>query len=148
MPKQSLKLRKNKVLALDYGVRRIGVASGDVDFKIAFPRGIILNKSLDFVIGEISLLVKELDVSLIVVGFPLNMEGNSWNILMKKAKSFSEKLKEKLPSVEIILFDERLSSFEADQIIKKALSAGAKKLHKIQNDAYAAQIILQRFFDK
>ncbi len=64
-------MKKGKVLAIDYGSKRIGIATGDLELKMAFPRDIIKNKG--GILKEILDLVNELDVKLIVIGFPLNM---------------------------------------------------------------------------
>ncbi len=125
---------KGKVLALDYGSKRIGVASGDLEHGIAFPRDIIENKGDIF--GKILSLCEELDVVLVVVGLPLSMEQQQEeNPLMREVSSFVEKLRAR--GLEVALLDERLSSFEASQKIGRKQGV----------DAQAAQVILQRYFD-
>ena len=125
---------------MDYGKRRIGVASGDFEIGIAFPRTIIENKSSDFVIGEISKLCKELDVKVIVVGLPLAMKDDQReNRIMKNVEIFVEKLHILFKDIQIELLDERLSSFEAEKLMGEYDMKGP-------DDLYAAQIILQRFF--
>lgn len=127
-------MKKGKVLALDYGTKRIGVASGDLEHKIAFPRDVILNKG--DVASRIADLCKELDVVLVVVGWPLQMqEERSVNPIMPELKRFVERL-EKM-GLKIQLLDERLSSFEAKELTGESRNV----------DAHAAQIILQRYFD-
>lgn len=133
-------MKKGKVLAIDYGTKRIGVASGDLEVKIAFPRTVIENKGMDFVMKELLKICDELDVKIIVVGLPLSMEeGQKENKIMQGVKIFVKKLKSILKNVEIVLFDERLSSFEAEELMQKYNLTGP-------DDLYAAQIILQRFF--
>ncbi len=135
-------LQKGKVLALDYGKRRIGVASGDIEAGIAFPRVVIQNKSLPYVLGELTKMYKELDVKMIVIGLPLSMqEDQRENRIMKDVKTFVDTLNATFKDVEIALIDERLSSFEADQLMSEYKIEGP-------DDLYAAQIILQRFFNK
>lgn len=127
-------MKKGKVLALDYGTKRIGLASGDLEHKIAFPRDIILNKG--DAIKRIFDLCKELDIVLVVVGWPLQMqEKRPVNPVMPQLKQFVKKL-EKM-GLKVTLLDERLSSFEA-----KKLTGESRNV-----DAHAAQIILQRYFD-
>lgn len=135
---------KGKVLALDYGTKRIGIASGDLEIGIAFPRDVFENK--ENVIERIGLLCEEIGVKKIIVGLPLNMsEGHGENKVMKSLKVFVEKLLSVVSKQEIgvELLDERLSSFEASQMTGKS-----GKSRKENLDAYAAQIILQRYFDK
>lgn len=127
-------MKKGKVLALDYGTKRIGVASGDLEHKIAFPRDVILNKG--DVIARIFDLCKELDIVLVVVGWPLQMqEERSDNPIMAELKRFVAKLEAMGLKVEFL--DERLSSFEAKELTGQSRNV----------DAHAAQIILQRYFD-
>lgn len=130
-------MKKGKVLALDYGTKRIGVASGDLEFKIAFPRELIENKNDEFVLKRVTELCEELGVVLVVVGLPLKMKAEqSENKLLKQVEVFVEKLRD--TGLKVQLVDERLSSFEASQ--KVGFS------HKV--DQYAAQIILQRYFEE
>lgn len=134
-----------KVLALDYGKKRIGLASGDTETKISFPQSIIENKGGDFVISEIIKFCEEWSVGLIVVGLPLNMDNDEEdNEMMKEVRFFVKKLKDSI-EVNVELFDERLSSFEAEEIMRAdGKNTKDQKEHK---DAFAAQIILQRYFD-
>lgn len=134
-------MKKGKVLAIDYGSKRIGVASGDLGVKIAFPRIVIENKSMGFVMEKLLRICKELDVKMIVIGLPLRMEEEQKeNKIMQGVKIFAKKLKNTLKDVKIVLIDERLSSFEADELMKQYNLTGP-------DDFYAAQIILQRFFN-
>lgn len=134
-------MQKGHVLALDYGSKRIGVASGYLELGIAFPREIIANRGFEYVVGRIKELCEELNVAKIIVGYPFNMETNQKkSVMMKAVEVFAEKLKVDLVErgVEVLFFDERLSSFEA-----RELMGGRRKAV----DETAAQIILQRYFD-
>lgn len=134
-------MTSGKILAIDYGSKRIGVASGDLEVKIAFPRIVIENKGMAFVMEKLLKICRELDVRMIVVGLPLRMEEDQKeNKIMQGVKIFTKKLKNALKDVEIVLIDERLSSFEADELMKQYNITGP-------DDLYAAQIILQRFFN-
>ena len=133
-------LNKGKVLAIDYGKRRIGIASGDLEVGIAFPRTVIENKSREYVLGQLLKICSDIQVKMIIVGLPLSMqEDQRENRIMKDLKSFIENLKVAMKDIEVVLFDERLSSFEADQLMSEYNMKGP-------DDSYAAQIILQRFF--
>lgn len=133
-------MNKGKVLAIDYGKKRIGVASGDLEIGIAFPRTVIANKSRDFVLDQLAKICADIQVKMIIVGLPLSMqEDQKENRIMKDLKSFIKSLEERLKGIEVVLFDERLSSFEADQLMSEYNLKGP-------DDSYAAQIILQRFF--
>jgi len=140
-------MKRGKFLALDYGKKRIGVATGEADFGMAFPRSVIKNISFELVIDELKDLCEELDVGCIVVGLPLNMDHeDEENEITKEVKKFTDKLQKAVGEIEVVLFDERLSTFEAKELMRRSAGDGDKKL--LGKDAYSAQIILQRFFDK
>ncbi len=136
-------MKKGKVLAVDYGTKHIGLATGDLDIKIAFPRDVFENK--EGVEDRIFSLCEELGVRKIVVGLPLSMrEDQKRNFLVEKVEQFVDLLQKRLKGLEIDieLFDERLSSFEAEQLVGKDARTAGERL-----DAHAAQVILQRYFD-
>lgn len=131
---------KGKVLAIDYGEKMIGLASGELEFRIAFPRAVLLNRGLAKLVSEISAIVQEENVQLIVIGLPLNMEeGQSENLLTLQIKNFVAALQEALPTITIELVDERLSTFEASKY-----RADLKKGDRL--DSHAAMVILNRYF--
>lgn len=145
--------QKGKVLALDYGKSRIGLATGDLSLKIATPRDVISAKNIDFAISNILDFCIKWEVKIIVVGLPLSMSEKQSEEMEKSVRYFVEKIEknidlsenENLRNIEIILFDERLSSFEADDMMR---SAGKKDCDRRKyRDSYAASVILQRFFD-
>lgn len=133
-----------KVLALDYGTKRIGIASGDRGMGIAFPRDIVDNNPAVF--DKIEKLCVDLDVKIVIIGLPLSAkEEYAENKVMKSLRVFVDMLKKRLDllNVEIEYVDERFSSFEASAVTGKS---GLSKKDKL--DAHAAQVILQRYFDK
>jgi len=148
-------MQKNKrVLSIDYGTKRIGIATGSLETKVAFPRDVILNKGYDFVINEIFSLCKKWEIDLIIVGIPFNMNEeqtetkmiDAVNDFVKVLKDWiSESKDEDISRISVELFDERLSSFEADSLMKSAQKKDSERGK--YRDVYAAQIILQRFFD-
>lgn len=136
-----------RVLALDYGTKRVGVASGDADFCIAFPRAVIENKGVKKLVGEINGLCEELGVNTVVVGLPLNMdEEHEENEMMQEVRYFVKELRNVIGDINVEFFDERLSTFEDNDLLNDARSKSGKE--ELGRDAYAAQVILQRFFDK
>ncbi|MFA5948144.1 MAG: Holliday junction resolvase RuvX [Candidatus Gracilibacteria bacterium] len=126
------------VLAIDYGKKRIGLASGSDNLKIASPKGIIENKNDPFVLAKLKEICDKFEISKIVIGIPLDMkDAGERTMIAKLVKKFALVLEENL-KLEVVLFDERLSTFEADSI--SVGKRGAK-------DDLSAQIILQRYFD-
>lgn len=147
-------MANKRVLSVDYGTKRIGIATGSLETKVAFPRDTILNKGIVFVSDEIFDVCKKWEIDLIVVGMPLNMrEDQSETPMIRAVDKFVEVLKKKIEEskdeniskMKVEFFDERLSSFEADSLMKSAQKKDKDRAE--YRDAYAAQIILQRFFD-
>lgn len=125
-----------KVLAVDYGTKNIGLASGDTEFKIAFPRDVIENRGLEKVVKDVVAVVEEIDAELVVVGMPYSMrEGQAVNEVKYEVEEFVVALGG--AGIDCELVDERLSTFEAK----------SKTGRRDKVDAAAAQVILQRYFD-
>ncbi len=136
-----------KVLAVDYGKKRVGIATGDSNFRIAFPRVVLNNHGIKPLIDDIRKICDEIGVSMIVVGLPLSMqEEHIANEILKHVKIFVDELKSSMKDIEIVLLDERLSTFEGQGLQNDVKNIGEK--NPLEDDAYAAQIILQRFFEK
>ncbi|MFA6991740.1 MAG: Holliday junction resolvase RuvX [Candidatus Gracilibacteria bacterium] len=134
---------QSKVLALDYGKKRIGVASGDIHARVAFPRAVIENKGFSYVAAEVKKIVEDIGATKIVLGIPFNMD-DSESKMSLEIRKFAETLSA-VTGLDVVFFDERLSSFEADELMKSANKTTRDK--KTHRDVYAAQIILQHFFD-
>ena len=138
------------ILAIDYGLKRIGLAISDSDRIFAFPCRTILNQSFDSVLNEISFLVKEKDIDLIIVGMPYSLflspeKKNHKNSMEKIVMNFVKKLKKKL-NVTVETVDERLSSFMAEENLKES-GLSSKKLKKFV-DEEAARLLLEEYIQK
>ncbi len=126
-----------KVLCIDYGARRIGIALGDTDLKLAVPKAVLKNSPRVF--EEIKKLVKEFGVSRIVVGLPLTPSGREGQ-RAKEVRKFVESLKNEVDA-EIVFWDERYTTLSASEKAK-----GSKKL-KEKIDALSAQEILTEYLN-
>lgn len=122
-----------RILGLDYGEKRIGLAISDEEQKFSFELDIW--PAYEF-FEKIEPLITEQDVEKIVLGYPLNMSGDETK-KSKEVLDFKEKL-EKQIKIPIEILDERLSSKMAAKI------AGTDE----QIDSLAAQIILENFLNK
>lgn len=123
-----------KVLAIDYGRRRIGLALGDTSLRIAVPIGSIENNGRVF--EEVSKRIREQGISLVLLGLPLTPSGKEGE-RVREVKNFLEALKSHIPKgVEIILWDERYTTKEAYSIME-GLSWKKKKELKDSISAYA-----------
>ncbi len=133
----------DRILALDYGDKKIGVAISDPMKIIAKPLQIIINSNFNNVLIEITSLIKELNVSLILVGMPITMK-NTYSQQTHKVIDFVESLKNNL-SIEVKTYDERLTSKMAEKIL---VNQGVKTGHNKQEiDKVSAAIFLQNYLD-
>jgi len=131
-----------KVLAIDYGSKRIGLALGDTTLGIALPLEVIENKG-EKTLQVISNKVKDFGVHIILIGLPLTQRGKEGQ-RAKEVKGFTEKLKEFLPEdVEIILWDERYTTEEAYRLMQ---GVGLKRKERLK-DSLSAYIILLEYME-
>jgi len=122
------------ILGIDYGESKVGVAhapSGSVAFRLK----IIANDKLLF--PSLEEIVEKNEIDAIVVGLPLNMDG-TLSAQTDNVRKFIDKLKDHLKDIEILTYDERLTSVEAG----KNISPGE------EDDQEAARLILQGYLDK
>ena len=132
-----------RVLAIDYGDQRIGLALSDPLKIIASPYKTIANKDNDYSVDAILEVIIDEDVELTIVGLPLSMSGEDTD-QTKKVKLFSDKLYSK--NINIKFIDERWSSKAAKRSMK---DQGIKTGHnKSLVDQTAAAIFLQQYLDQ
>jgi len=127
------------IAALDLGRRRIGVAVTDAAAMAAHPIGIVERRALRHDLDAIAAMLRDRQVSTIVVGLPLNMDGSE-GPAARGAKKFAERLADGL-GVKVEMFDERLTSFEARE--RLAEMPARKGTRKTGLDALAAVVILE-----
>lgn len=130
---------KERVLALDVGDKRIGVAVSDPFFLFATGLKAIIRENDNKALEEIKEICQTYKIKKIVVGLPYNMDGTI-GAQAKKTVKFTEKLEN---DFEIIYRDERLTSFEAEEMLKKENKKYTKNKGLV--DIKAACIILQSY---
>lgn len=133
-----------RMLGLDIGTKRIGVAVSDELLLTAQGQDSIERKGLDRDLSEIGNLVKNNNVSEIIVGLPLNMDGT----YSAKTKEVIEFLDHLLGVVKIPVktWDERLTSVQVERTLLEANLSRRKR--KRLSDKLAAQVILQSYLDR
>jgi putative Holliday junction resolvase len=132
-----------RVLALDYGDKKIGVALSDPMEIIAKPLLVIDNKNYNHVLNEVQSLIDDYSIKKIVIGLPLTLK-NKKSIQTEKVLEFVDKIKVDI-IVPIITYDERLTSKIAVQsLIKQGIKTGHNKK---DIDKTAAAIFLQNYLD-
>lgn len=132
-----------RIGAVDFGQKRIGLAITDDEGRNAYPLGIIERRSHKTDLEAICSRLRERDVTSVVVGLPLNMDGSE-GPMARAARSFAQRLGEAV-GLPVELYDERLSSFEARERLRGAVSS--RRARKRAVDAMAAVIILEGWLE-
>jgi putative Holliday junction resolvase len=127
------------IAALDLGKRRIGIAIADDDGLAVSPIGALERRSLIRDLESIRARLAEFEVSQVIVGLPLNMDGSA-GPAARIAETFAHQLRESC-GLPVDLFDERLTSFEAEERLRELSGTHARDKGRI--DAVAASIILE-----
>jgi len=129
-----------RVLSVDYGTRRLGLAISDPGRIIAQPYRMIANKDRDTTLAEIAEVVRSKEVGEIVMGFPLNDDGSE-GTLCSVIRDFSRDLSSRT-GLEIHFQDEAYTSLMAEDILRE----GGRHITKNGDvDRLAAQIILREY---
>ena len=127
-----------RIMAIDYGDARTGVAVSDPTGLLAGYTTVIQSRKPDLVATEVARLAGEYGVEELVMGFPRNMDGTE-GPRAERYRGFAERLRE-ATGLEPVLWDERRTTIEAHDILH---TAGKKmKNHKKTVDAVAASLIL------
>jgi putative pre-16S rRNA nuclease len=134
--------RAGRVLGLDLGDARIGVAISDDDRRLAVPLGTI-HTGAPSDIKAIAKLVEEHDATAVVIGLPLSLTGERGPAAVK-AESFADALRSFL-RIPVELHDERLSTVEAERALRRAGVDGRARREVV--DRSAAAVILQAWLD-
>jgi len=132
-----------RVLALDVGERRIGVAMSDATGTLAAPLTTLNGRVRERAIAQIVALVGQHAIDEVVVGWPLNMNGAA-GPQAQRVRVFADALEAALGRA-VQLFDERLTTVVADQILRNMGLRPEKRRERI--DEVAASIILQDYLD-
>ncbi|QQS34597.1 MAG: Holliday junction resolvase RuvX [Ignavibacteriales bacterium] len=132
-----------RVLAIDYGIKRIGLALSDPLQLIASPYKSIPNNP--GLISELKEIIEEQSVEKIILGFPEHDKGTSTSIV-KELQSFKTDLENKT-GLEIIFWDETFTSSIAKDRVVASVNKKSRRRDKGLIDSNAAAIILQEFLD-
>ncbi len=133
-----------KILALDIGTVRIGIATSDIMEIIASAYEVYKRKFLKADVMHVAELVKNLSVGEVVIGLPLKMDGSEGQSV-DMAREFGDELAKHI-DVPIHYQDERLSTVTAQKILIESGMRREKRKDKV--DSIAATIILQTYLDK
>ena len=130
----------SRILGLDYGEKRIGMAISDDRKRLAVGIDTIENTDADVFLEFLKKLCQKEEIDMIVIGLPLNLSGGKTKKTIE-AQQFGLKIEDAL-EIPVEFQDERLTSRQAEESLK-----GIKK-DKEQIDRVSAQLILQTYLDK
>jgi putative Holliday junction resolvase len=132
-----------RVLGIDPGLRRIGLAISDETGLIATPLTAIAVSGAEQIVAKLAVEVVRLEVERVVVGLPLRLDGRESDAA-RAARKLSSRLAE-ASGLQVVLWDERLSTKAAERALREGGVRGAKRRAAV--DSVAATLILQSYLD-
>ncbi len=135
--------KKSRLIGIDPGGKRIGIALSDENKIVATPYTTIIRESYSDLVDQIEKIVKEYNIDGIVIGNPINMDGTE-GPSSQSAKDLAKNLSKDITE-NITLWDERLSSQGAFNLSNDLAINSTKKVNKL--DENSAQFILQGVLD-
>lgn len=137
---------RGKILGVDFGDKRTGLAVSDVSGYLASGIGYVSPGGIEKTADEVARIALERGVSAIVVGLPVNMDGSEGG-RAQRCKKFAWLLEERLgEGIPIAMFDERMTTMTASRYLNETNTRGQKR--KTVIDTLSAQIILQNCLDR
>ena len=135
--------KKSRLIGIDPGGKRIGIALSDENKIVATPYTTIIKENYRDLVDQIKKIVKEYDIDGIVIGNPINMDGTE-GPSSQSAKDLAKNLSKDITE-NITLWDERLSSQGAFNLSNDLAINSSKKVKKL--DENSAQFIIQGIID-
>ena len=133
-------LNKFKVLGIDFGIKKSGLAIYTSEINIVTPFTIFNDITSNF--DNLALLLKENRINAIIIGYPLKLDGNE-TIYTEKIRTFADTLVNKV-NLPIILSDERFTTSLANTLLKEVNLK--RKIRNKMDDVVAASILLENYF--
>ncbi len=136
--------RKKRLLGIDVGLKRVGIAQSDLSGILASPLGTF---SMSEALATLARMCLEGEVCQIVVGLPLTLRGKEGDA-SKMVRSFIREMEKVTGEVPVTLLDERFTSTLAQQSIRDSGARQKKRRQKGLIDSTAATILLQDYLDR
>ncbi|MBO5852364.1 MAG: Holliday junction resolvase RuvX [Clostridia bacterium] len=130
-----------KIMSVDLGKARTGIAISDESESFAFPKQVITEYSEERLVAKICAAANELGAELIVAGLPKNMDGSE-GFRAEECRSVAEKLAD-ASGIEVVLWDERCTTLSAHTVLNMNDTRGKKRKQTV--DAVAAVMILEDY---
>jgi putative Holliday junction resolvase len=140
-----LKATTGRVLGVDFGDTRTGLAVSDISRFLASGIGYVSPGGIEKTAQKVAEVAREQKASAIVVGLPKNMDGSE-GFRAERCREFASMLRERLNGVPVAMIDERLTTMSASRYLNETNTRGSKRKGVI--DTLSAQIILQNALDR
>ena len=133
-----------KILSVDFGDTRTGLASSDINRYLASGIGYVSPGGIVKTADKVAEVAKEQRATAVIVGLPKNMDGSE-GFRAERVREFADMLRERL-DLPVVMFDERMTTMAASRFLNETGTRGAKR--KTVVDTLSAQIILQNALDR
>ena len=140
-----LKQTKGRILGVDFGDTRTGLAVSDTSRFLASGIGYVSPGGIVKTADKVAEVAREQKVSAIVVGLPKNMDGSE-GFRADRCREFADLLRERLENIPVAMMDERMTTMSASRYLNETNTRGQKRKGVI--DTLSAQIILQNALDR
>ena len=140
-----LKTTRGRILGVDFGDTRTGLAVSDISRFLASGIGYVSPGGIEKTAQRVAEVAQEQKVTAIVVGLPKNMDGSE-GFRAERCREFASLLRQKLPDIPLAMIDERLTTVSASRYLNETGTRGSQRKGVI--DTLSAQIILQNALDR
>ena len=140
-----IKNTTGKIMAVDFGDTRTGLAVSDISRLLASGIGYVSPGGIEKTADAVAASAKEQRVVAVIVGLPVNMDGSEGS-RAARCRKFASMLEERLDGVPVAMFDERMTTMTASRYLNETNTRGKKR--KTVIDTLSAQIILQNCLDR
>lgn len=134
-----------KIMSIDYGDVRSGVALSDAMGMLASPHTVIKESYQPKLVTKLLEIIDEYNIQTVVIGLPRNMDG-TYGYRCDECRTLGDALKEKNSNLNIVYEDERLTTVMAHNVLSDNNVRGKKRKNTV--DAVSAVMILQSYLDK
>ena len=142
---KEIKASTGKLLSVDFGDTRTGLAVSDISRILASGIGYVSPGGIEKTADEVSKIAREQKAAAIIVGLPVNMDGSEGS-RAARCRKFASMLSERLEGIPVAMFDERMTTMTASRYLNETNTRGKKR--KTVIDTLSAQIILQNCLDR
>ena len=140
-----LKATKGRILGVDFGDTRTGIAVSDISRFLATGIGYISPGGIVKTADRVAEIAMEQKAGAVVVGLPKNMDGSE-GFRAQRCREFADLLRQRLGDIPVAMMDERLTTMSASRYLNETNTRGSKRKGVI--DTLSAQIILQNTLDR